>query len=445
VKAFPSLLLVDDDEVFSETLARELGRHFSQVRTASSAARGLEEIAKAEPDVLLLDLNLGDADGLDVLGRLRQSHPGLDVIILTAFGTVDAAVEAMRAGAFDFVTKPLKLEALVAAIRRAAERRVLLRENVGLRHMLSRQGQTTLVGTSAAVQGIRAAIEQAGRSDAPVLITGPSGAGKELVARAIHAASARGRHELITVNCASLQESLLESELFGHEKGAFTGATEQRPGLFEAAHGTTLFLDEIAELPLQLQAKLLRAIQFGEIRRVGGVSTLRVDVRVLAATNRDLGAAVDDGAFREDLYYRINVLSIRVPPLRERPEDVEPLFRHLAERIGLPYALTEAHFRVLRGYAWPGNVREMENLIERLKFHEREGPPSPELLLSLLQPRPSARPPVVPLADLEREAIEAALQHFQGDRQAAAEALGISVRTLYYRLSAWRGGGDEPA
>jgi transcriptional regulator with PAS, ATPase and Fis domain len=238
------------------------------------------------------------------------------------------------------------------------------------------------------------------------------------------------------VNCAALQETLLESELFGHEKGAFTGATEQRPGLFEVAHRTTLFLDEIGELPPGLQAKLLRAVQFGEIRRVGGVASLKVDVRIVAATNRDLVEAVAAGTFREDLYYRLNVVSIRVPPLRERPEDIEPLWRALAQARGLGHDLQDAHFEVLRGYAWPGNVREMENLIERLTLHGPQ-PPDPSLLVAHLEPRTEASAGIRPLADLEREAIDRALRHFGGDRKAAARALGISVRTLYYRLSSY--------
>ena len=375
--------------------------------------------------------------GLDVLVKVHEDHPAVEVVIITAFATVDIAVEAMRAGAFDFVTKPLKLDALLATIERAAERRELRSENAGLRRMLRRPA-AELVGESEAIQAIRKAIQQAAKSDVPVLISGPSGCGKELVARAIHAASSRGAREPITVNCAALHENLLESELFGHERGAFTGATEQHPGLFEAANGTTLFLDEIGELPLPLQAKLLRAVQFGEIRRVGGVSTLQVDVRLVAATNSDLAAAVRDGAFREDLYYRLNVAAIAVPPLRERTEDVEPLLRHIAAAAGLPYELTPAHFDVLSRYPWPGNVREIENLVERLKMRDSDSAPSPEALSVFLEPIPPGKPAVRTLVDVERDAILDALRHFKGDRKAVADALGLSVRTLYYRLSAYK-------
>jgi len=431
------ILLVDDDETFRTTLASQLRRRFSSIREAGSTGRCLEALAEAEPDVILLDLHLADGDGLELLGRLRERAPSTEVIVVTGFGTVDAAVEAMRRGAFDFVTKPLRLEALVQIVERACERRALRRENVGLRRMLDRKAPPLLVGESAAIREVRELCARAALSDAPVLVTGPSGAGKELVARSIHAAGARANRELITVNSAALSESLLESELFGHERGAFTGATEQRQGLLEAAHGGTLFLDEVGELPASIQAKLLRALQFGEIRRVGGVATLKVDVRFLAATNRNLQAAVKERTFREDLYYRLNVITIHVPPLADRPEDVEPIFVHLAK--GLPYAFGPAHFDVLRAYGWPGNVREMENLIERLKIRAADGPPDPQRLLSLLgQAGTTAAPAVRPLDEVEREMIEQALRVFGGDRKAAADALGISLRTLYNRLSTYR-------
>jgi transcriptional regulator with PAS, ATPase and Fis domain len=258
------------------------------------------------------------------------------------------------------------------------------------------------------------------------------------VARTIHRASPRARRELVTVNCAALQESLLESELFGHERGAFTGANEQRQGLIEAAHGGTLFLDEVGELPLALQAKLLRALQFHEIRRVGGTATLKVDVRFVAATNRDLEAAIRERAFREDLYYRLNVLAIRLPPLRERPEDIEPILRHIAHRSGLSWEPGEAHIAALRAYPWPGNVREIENLVERLKIREGDGAPTPDRLLALLGTGVTATPAVRTLEEVERETIERALATAGGDREEAARMLGISVRKLYYRLASYR-------
>jgi len=442
----PSVLLVDDDAVFRQTLARQLGKQLPAVEEAESSEGALARVAAREPDVALVDLNLGGEDGLDLLARLKERHPSVEVVVVTGFGTVDAAVEAMRRGAFDFVMKPLRLEELVQTIRRAAERRTLRCENEGLRRMLGRRGEGAILGASRAIAEVRAFIARAASSDAPVLIRGPSGTGKELVARAIHAAGPRAAREMVTVNSAALQEGLLESELFGHERGAFTGAVAQRRGLFEAAHGSTLFLDEIGELPPALQAKLLRVLQFGEVRRVGGTAALSVDVRTLAATHRDLEAAVRGGAFREDLYYRLNVLSIRIPPLRERPEDIEPIVRHLARGIGLGYEFGPEELAVLRSYPWPGNVREIENLLERLKIHEADGPPGAAALQTLLNASAAAASGAAgaprgirPLAELEREAIEEALRAFGGNRREAARALGISVRTLYYRISGGRG------
>ncbi|MFQ5845685.1 MAG: sigma-54-dependent transcriptional regulator, partial [Planctomycetota bacterium] len=287
-----SILIVDDDETFRETLASQLRRSFPSVRTAASAGACLVEIEESEPDVVLVDLHLGADDGLETMEHVAALVPSSEIIVVTGFGTVDAAVAAMRRGAFDFVTKPLNLEALVQIIRRAAERRDLRRENVTLRRMLRRGNPIEMLGESAAMQEVRELTKNAAQSDATVLVTGPSGVGKELVARTIHANSPRAGREMVVVNCGALQESILESELFGHERGAFTGATEQRQGLIESAHNGTLFLDEVGELPLALQAKFLRSLQFGEIRRVGGAAMLKVDVRFVAATNRDLEAAV---------------------------------------------------------------------------------------------------------------------------------------------------------
>ncbi len=447
MKGRPRLLLVDDDDVFRDTLAKQLRRSFEDVRTAGTLRACLREVAESEPDVVLLDLHLPDGDGLEVLAKVAGIAPSCEVVVVTGFGTVDAAVEAMRLGAFDFVTKPLKLEALVQVIGRAAERRDLRRENAGLRRMLHREAEPELLGESAAMREVRELAGRAAESEAPVLISGPSGVGKELVARLVHRRSARGGRELICVNSAALHENLLESELFGHERGAFTGATEQRPGLLEAAHRGTLFLDEIGELPMGLQPKLLRAIQFGEIRRVGGVSSLRLDVRFLAATNRDLGQAVAAQRFRADLFYRLNVIAIRIPPLRERPEDIEPLLRRAIVRSGLSGELREEHVAALRNYAWPGNVREIENFVERLKIRGEDGLPEAGALLALLDgaTTPAAPQPLVrPLAELEREAIEEALRLNSDDRVAAAAMLGISVRTLYYRIASYRKQVGEP-
>lgn len=435
-----SILVVDDDAAFRDTLASRLKRTFSSVATASSARECLAALRAAQSDVVLVDLHLGSDDGLDLLEQIEEIAPGTVRIVVSGFGTVDAAVEAMRRGAFDFVTKPLNLEGLIQTIGRAGERRDLLRQNVGLRHMLDRGPGPEIIGVSDSIREVRQLARQAGDSTVPVLITGPSGCGKELVARAIHKNGSRRDQELITVNSAALQENLLETELFGHEKGAFTGASERRIGLMESAHRGTLFLDEIGELPVALQAKLLRAVQFGEIRRVGGRGTLTVDVRMMSATNRDLGAAVRDGTFREDLYFRLNVITISVPSLSERPEDIEPLFRHLAAHEGLAFDLEAEHFDVLRRYRWPGNVRELENLIQRLRIREFDGCPDPERLLALLGTR-SASPTsttVQPLAAVERAAIEGAVRFHKGDRDAAAHDLGISVRKLYYRIAQYR-------
>ncbi len=433
-----SVLYLDDDESLRTALGHELQREFADVRLCATAEEATREIAATEPDVLLLDLNLGGArDGLAVLEEVRTRAPSVEVVMLTAFGTIDVAVAAMRAGAFDFVTKPADLESLCGTLRRAAERGRLVAENRTLRGLLGKPARE-LIGVSPAMDAVRAMIQKAGPADAPILVQGPTGSGKELVARAIHAASTRAGTEMITVNCAALQATLLESELFGHERGAFTGATQRRIGLYELAHDGTLFLDEIGELPLDLQPKLLRAIQFGEVRRVGAPRPRTVDVRIIAATNIDLRSALDEDRFREDLFYRLNVITIDILPLRNRPEDIEPLFAHLAGRHGLNYELSPAHFEVMRAYAWPGNVRELENFIERLCILRRNQPPTIAELRRGLAEEQSVSLGLRPLADIERETIESALAHLSGDREAAAQALGISVRKLYYRLSQYK-------
>jgi DNA-binding NtrC family response regulator len=444
VKLPASLLLVDDDDAFRKALARELSRLGYEVATAASGAEAVRRVGEREPDVVLLDLRLPDQDGLEVLGAILERSPATDVIMLTGHGSIDTAIESVRAGAFDYVAKPCPLDELEVRIQRALERQSLRR-----RASLLERGLTpadiggSFVGESAEFRRLAQLVERVAPSDSTVLITGETGSGKEMVAKLIHARSVRRGRPFVVVECAALQESLLQSELFGHERGAFTGADRAKPGLFEVAHGGTIFLDEIGEISPATQVKLLRVLDASTFRHVGGTAEIRVDVRVLAATNRHLPSLVKQGLFREDLLYRLSTITVEVPALRERRDDVALLAEHFVavrnDRYGSQRRLSQRALEVLERHDWPGNVRELLHAIEAAMVVCDGDEILPRHLPHSLNPPPAAAPvateaPLATLEQMEREHIERALRATDGHRGNAARILGISERNLYRKL-----------
>jgi DNA-binding NtrC family response regulator len=366
--AEPRILIVDDEPDMVENCARILRRSGHRCLTATDPRRALALLESERPDLVLTDLKMPEVDGLAVLRRAHELDPTLPVIVITAFATIESAVAAVKEGAFDYLPKTFSLDELTIVVDRALRQRRLAQENRNLREQLQTTfGLENVVGRSPAMAQVFELVKKAARSEANILILGESGTGKELIARAVHANSPRAAQAFVPVDCASLPENLLESELFGHEKGAFTGAIRAKPGLMEVASGGTLFLDEIGDLPVSLQVKLLRALQERQIRRVGGTALLDVDVRVVSATNRHLREAVAAGQFREELYYRVNVIEIPLPPLRDRAGDVRLLAHAFLKRYGQGRvtAFDDAAMAALEAYAWPGNVRELQNVVER--------------------------------------------------------------------------------
>jgi DNA-binding NtrC family response regulator len=441
VSATATLLVADDDRVARELLAEALGREGYQVRVAASGEECLR-LAEGEPiDMVLVDLRMPDLDGLDVLKRLTLSQPELPVVILTAFATIETAIEAVNAGAYDYLSKPFRMEEIRVVVRRTLEARRLASENLKYRQELkTRYGVEALVGQSHQMVEIYTLVARMASLDTTVLIQGETGTGKELVARAIHEASPRADRPFVVVDCAALPETLFESELFGHERGAFTGAVTARRGLLETSAGGTCLLDEIGELTAPLQAKLLRALQERTIRRVGGNEAIAVNVRIVAATNRDLRKLVADGAFRDDLYYRLNVVTITMPPLRERATDIPLLAQRFLEKFaqssGRPVKrLAPQAAELLESYAWPGNVRELEHVIERAVALSA----SETLLADDFPPHVRAEPgtqprlpaPRMTLEDVKRWYVNVVLEEAGGNKLRAAELLGIDRRTLY--------------
>jgi DNA-binding NtrC family response regulator len=438
------LLIVDDEASARTTLGMLLRRRGHRVREADGVATAMKRLGEEVFDVIVTDLRMPDGDGLDVLRAAKAQAPDTEVILLTAYAGWESAKEAIRLGALDYFEKGREPDELYHHIDKALADRALRRENANLRQQLrERYRLAGLVATSPAMQAVLELVERVAPTDATVLIQGESGTGKEVIAKAVHHASARAARPFVAVNCGALPEALLESELFGHMRGAFTGAVASKPGLFEEAHGGTLFLDEIGEMPASLQVKLLRALQSGELRRVGATQAITADVRVLAATNRDLGEMIRQGTFREDLFYRLNVIQVALPPLRERREDIPALAEHFlgrcAGKLGRELRLSpEALERLLR-YPWPGNVRELENAIERAAILARDTAVRPDDLPQHvsagleLGPSP-ALPHQLTLAELERLHILQALERFGGNHSSAAEALGIGRTTLWRKL-----------
>ena len=442
-----SVLLVDDDATFRQVMAKELSRLGYQVETVATGEEALRQVAASEPDVVLLDMRLPGMNGLEVLKSIHASAPATEVVMLTGHGSIDTAIESIRIGAFDYVVKPCPLDELHIRIQRAVERRSLQqRANLLERGLTPPDLGSSFVGESPEFHRLLKLIELVAPSEGTVLITGETGAGKERVAKMIHARSPRRFRPFVVVECATLQENLLESELFGHERGAFTGADRAKPGLFEVANGGTIFLDEIGEVSPATQIKLLRVLDASTFRHVGGTTEIRVDVRVLTATNRDLSSMVRQGLFREDLFYRLSTITVEVPPLRARGADVELLAQHfvtaLNQRFGSDKRISEEALQLLRRHDWPGNVRELLHVVEAAMVLCEGACILPEHLPPLfrnsrvsLQPGFSSNDSSLPtLEQAEREHIRLALQASKGHRGNAAKILGISERNLYRKL-----------
>ncbi len=437
------VLIVDDDEVLRDLMARELTRTGSQVSQAADAAQALRRAREQEPDVVLLDLMLPDRPGIEVLGQLKEQWPEVEVVVLTAHGTVDTALAAMKLGANDYLQKPCHLQELEIALLRAHERRRLSQENARLRDGLGQAGcGPELVGSDAAFEQLRRFLGKVAGSDSTVLIRGETGTGKELVARNIHCMSPRRERPFMVVDCAALHEGLLQSELFGHEQGAFTGANRRKHGLFEAADGGTVFLDEIGDVSPAVQAGLLRVLETSSFRHLGGTQEVRVDVRLVAATNRALERLMQEGKFRRDLFFRLNAIHFELPPLRTRRGDIPVLVQHFVAlhnaRHGTRKGVSPSAAEVLARYDWPGNVRELRHVVERaLVFAERDLIRPGDLPVELRQATGLGREgdaAILALADVERLHIARVLELVGGHRARAAQLLGISERNLYRRI-----------
>ncbi len=467
----PTLLIVDDERNTRDALSRFLKRRYN-VLAAEDGPTALEVLSNHAVDVVLSDIRMPGMDGLELLAKIRERHPSVAVIMLTAYGEVETAVEAMKGGAADYLSKPVHFDDLVIRIDRALHSSAMEAENSRLHRQLdAKYGMENIIGTSPAMEAVFDIVRQAAPSQATVLIQGPSGTGKELVAHAIHQLSPRAKGPFVPVHCAALSRELLESELFGHERGAFTGAVERRKGRFEQADGGTLFLDEIGEIDESVQVKLLRVLEERAFERVGGTETLHVDIRIVAATNRDLRRRVAEGKFREDLFYRLDVVDIQMPALRDRPDDIPLLVAHFLrefnERNGKAFdSVAPEAVEALQRYDWPGNVRELRNTVERMvvlgrgtrleladvprNIREPQGagvpesrdpgipasrnPGIPEFRHSGI---PESRDPEGTLADAEKQKILSVLEACAGNRSLTAERLGISRRTLHRKLAAW--------
>jgi len=487
-----SVLVVDDKEMMRDSVGSTLTRAGFTVRTAVDARSALKEIASKRPDVVVTDLNMPGMTGVELVAEIRTIDDELPVILMTAFGTIETAVKAMKNGAYDYITKPFEGDEMTIAVKRAVGHAAVLKENAILRanagpgHLSSGPvGLDRIIGKSTAIRKVREQVRAVASSHGTVLITGESGVGKEVVARAVHDLSPRCDSAYLAVNCAALNESLLESELFGHERGAFTGADKMRKGRFELADQGSLLLDEVSEVSPQIQAKLLRVLQERSFERVGSSTTIGVDVRVIATSNRDLPKSAAMGEFRQDLFYRLNVLPIVIPPLCDRLEDVRPLAEHFIRKIAArdgrrAIRMNDEAIELMGTYRWPGNVRELQNICERavvlsdpraseigramLEPWLMESRPMPKAtplrsagngvvqdasapagafsqplqMASFSEPKLDYRPGDKTLSEIEREEIVATLQRFNGHRQKTAKALGIGVRTLGLKLKKWK-------
>jgi len=448
------ILLVDDEPSILSVLSTLLKAEGYEVVPIGDPSQALERLEKEDFDLLITDIRMTPITGMDLLRHAHEKKPTMSVLIMTAFGSVDTAVEALKMGAFDYVTKPFKVDELLITVQRALEYHRTLQENVDLKSKLGAKYKfENIVAESESMRRVCEMIERVAPTDTTVLIVGESGTGKELVAKAIHAHSRRKDKKFLAINCAALPETLLESEMFGYVKGAFTGATSNKEGLFEAAQGGTLFLDEIGSMPLSLQGKFLRVLQEKEVRRVGGNETIPVDVRVLAATNTPLEELMAKGQFREDLYYRISVINITIKPLRERPEDIFPLINYIIQREYGDHetpTITPDARQILESYHWPGNVRELENAIKHALTFSTENKISREVLPARIVNSVQQQRISQPISDAfgqfkgkslkaflrekEKEYLQFVLAQAQGDKEKAAKELKISLATLYRKL-----------
>jgi two-component system NtrC family response regulator/two-component system response regulator HydG len=445
------VLVVDDEQNARAALRTILSEEGYEIVEARDGEEALARLSETAPDVVLADVRMPKMDGLELLRKAKEQGSEAPFVMMTAFARVESAVEAMRLGAENYLVKPLDVSAVLVFLEKALEKRRLLREAAGLRERVrERYRLDGIVGEAPELQAVYQVVKQAAPTKATVLILGESGTGKELIAQALHEQSERKDKPFVRVSCAALSESLLESELFGHERGSFTGAVGRKEGRFELADGGTLFLDEIAEISAAVQVKLLRVLQTREFERVGGTQTISVDVRVVAATNRDLAAEVKAGRFREDLFYRLNVVAVTLPPLRRRRADIPALAAHFIEKYGKAYGknikgLTPGTLNAMLAHDWPGNVRELENAIERaVVLCNSSELTADDLPATLRGPRPAQRDPagLIPgatMGEIEREAILRTLELVGGSTSRAAEMLGISVRKIQYRLKEYAG------
>jgi len=443
-----TVLLIDDDDSLRRVIEYNLREEGYDVVTAAAGAEGLQLFQSRPIDLVLTDVRMPEMDGVDVLARLKAIQSDLPVVMLTAHGTITSAVEAMKLGAFDYLTKPFERERLMAVVRKALDMAALASENRQLRQVIAeRFSFVSMIAGSRAMRAVTDTASRVAQADTTVLLEGESGTGKELLAKAIHFHSSRSRGPFVTINCGAIPEQLLESELFGHRRGSFTGAVSDKQGKFEAANRGTIFLDEIGELPLMLQVKILRVLQEREVDRVGDTRPIKVDVRVIAATNRDLEKMIADGGFRDDLYYRLAVVSIRMPPLRERADDIPLLVDHFldkhTERLGKPRPeVDKIVYSAFNRYAWPGNIRELENVIERALVLDRDGRLGIDDLAGRLRSadqqvgtlRMELPDEGISLEEVEKELLLAALHKHNWNQTRAANYLKITRSTLLYRM-----------
>jgi DNA-binding NtrC family response regulator len=446
-----TILIIDDEKSLLDLLSVVFKKEGYAVKSALSAAAGFEILAKEEVDLVVTDIKMPGADGMDVLRYARENLPDLPVVLITAYGSIAQAVEALKAGALDYVVKPFDVEELKIIVGRGLASRRLKQENILLkRNLKDRYGFEQMIGKSRPMQEIYILIEKVASTDSTVLITGESGTGKEMAARAIHLQGARRDHAFVSINCAALPENLLESELFGHVRGSFTGAVSDKKGMFELAQHGTLFLDEVGEMSPWTQVKVLRALQERKVRRVGGADEIPVDVRIIAATNQDLKKRIQEGKFREELFYRLNVISIDMPPLRKRVEDIPILIAHFlqkyCDKMGKrPKRFTPDVVGLLEGYAWPGNIRELENVIERIvAIEDRETVTAaclPQEIVSPQKKKLETQELFAPgfnltrhLDEITKKYIQEALAVTGGSLQKAAPLLGLSYRTIRYLI-----------